>query len=255
MRAKRCFWAISAFVAIFGALVVSWLWQTSRIHFIDAIARGDVAGARIALRLGADVEASQYFGWDGAYRGRSALAIAAERGDNEMLRLLLDFGANVERFDGYDRPPIYYAALSHNVSTVQVLIDAGANPSALESNGTALHAAAAANDIEMIDFLLKHNVSIDIVDEYGNTPLHAAVRAGKPEAVQRLLRLGADKDKRNVSHEKAIDIVLGYLQQRQQDYDFFCKRKNNWSDEEYHKNLKPYVVIRDLLAVVTVERK
>jgi ankyrin repeat protein len=50
--------------------------------------------------------------------------------------------------------------------------------------------------------------AINAKDTLGNTALHYAARMGRPEAVQLLLDLGADKDTRNISAERPADIAM-----------------------------------------------
>ena len=55
-----------------------------------------------------------------------------------------------------------------------------------------LHAAAQDNDIPRLEALWEADHPLDALDETGRTPLHAAIQAQQPQAVQWLLKYKAD---------------------------------------------------------------
>jgi len=102
--------------------------------------------------------------------GVALLSIAAESGDAETTRGLLEMGALVERVDRVNRTPLMYAARSSNPETITILLEAGAD--------------------------------IQARDRLGNTPLSWASGFGKESGVQTLVDAGADAN--------TVDTVLGY---------------------------------------------
>ena len=69
-------------------LCLWYVWPTER-SFLLAVRKGDIASARFALQTGMDVETLQLWGMEVKSPGYSPLTMAAENGDEEMLRLLL----------------------------------------------------------------------------------------------------------------------------------------------------------------------
>lgn len=57
---------------------------------------------------------------------------------------------------------------------------------------TLLHAAAMGSHPATVEFLLKHNAEINVVNKYGETPLYLAVQSKRLENVVILLKAGAD---------------------------------------------------------------
>ena len=58
-----------------------------------------------------------------------------------------------------------------------------------DSNGrTALHLAAGKGHIQAMDFLLKAGADVNAEDEFGRTPMLQAIRCGQAEAVQTLIQ-------------------------------------------------------------------
>ncbi|MFO0467462.1 MAG: ankyrin repeat domain-containing protein [bacterium] len=106
-----------------------------------------------------------------------------------------------------------------NIEMVRMLLEHGADASAVDQNGmNGLHGLALHHSKEFpqpifeIGCLLKdRGLNIDAVDMYGNTPLWRAVfesSAGPPfDAVVGLLRLGADINKKNKKGNSPMDMA------------------------------------------------
>lgn len=93
-------------------------------------------------------------------------------------------------------PALSATALEGTVETAAWLVSLGAD---LHLGGVdrsrLLHNAAFGGNVEMIRYLVRNGLNVDAGrNEELETPLHHAVRAGKLEAVECLLELGADPD-------------------------------------------------------------
>jgi ankyrin repeat protein len=82
------------------------------------------------------------------------------------------------------------AAFKHNKAAVAAMIAKGAQVN--RKGWTALHFAAAAGDLEIMNMLLEHHAYIDAGSPSGLTPLMLAAREGMEDAVKLLLEQGAD---------------------------------------------------------------
>ena len=77
-----------------------------------------------------------------------------------------------------------------------------------KGRGTPLIYAAAANKVEVVEYLLKNGADINSTTPYQNeTALIWAVAAGHEKIVQLLLENGADKKITNREGENVIDIA------------------------------------------------
>ncbi len=86
-----------------------------------------------------------------------------------------------------------WAQLSYQIRD---LVNHGANPSALTDNGFqgrgAIHFAAEAGDVDLIEFLLNKKVHVEALSVGNYTPLMWAAQNGQQEAIAYLLKSGAD---------------------------------------------------------------
>ncbi|BBN00251.1 E3 ubiquitin-protein ligase KEG [Marchantia polymorpha subsp. ruderalis] len=92
---------------------------------------------------------------------------------------------------------------------VKILLAAGANPTAMDTQRgqTALHAAAIANDVEMVKIILEAGVDVDARDIHTTTPLHVALARGSKACVGLLLERGANCNVQDDEGDNAFHIA------------------------------------------------
>ncbi len=99
------------------------------------------------------------------------LHLAAELGNPEVVRQLIDLGAKIEATNDFLRTPIHYAASRGNLEALKVLHQAGANIQAVDARGsTPMHDAAAARHRNVYVYLSELNASDTTRDNAGYTP-------------------------------------------------------------------------------------
>ncbi|KAF3393739.1 putative ankyrin repeat protein [Penicillium rolfsii] len=132
------------------------------------------------------------------YRSLTPLHYAVENGNWEVLKLLLEYGANpnIEGNGFYNQTPLYDAVEKDNQEMVKLLLDKGADPNIMGKSffsRTALHYAVENGYLEMVKLLLNKGADPQIQDSYrGLTPLHCAAKKGHEEMVEMLLDAGAN---------------------------------------------------------------
>ena len=118
---------------------------------------------------------------------------AAESGDVELVRQLIDGGADLNKLGRFGAA-LHRALAKRHDDVVALLVVRGAdvnvaNPLA----GTPLHVAAATGNEAMVLLLLEHGASLTVArGSDGYTPLHVAAEAGRTRVVRLLLDRGAD---------------------------------------------------------------
>ena len=163
----------------------------------DAVQRGDVAQVEQALSRGADPNAD-----DGGKLGWRPLHVAIEAiGEDgaplDLLRVLLNGGAQVEVWDRRkEATPLLMAVFRAQPDSVRLLLAHGANPDVVGLEGdTPILWAMLQEDEEITEILLDHGIGASVNRAgtiEGTTPLGTAARYGRLDLVERILAAGAD---------------------------------------------------------------
>jgi len=138
---------------------------------------------------------------------RTALTAALHDSRRDIIRRLLNRGANVNLKDKEGSTPLHYAARQPDEELADLLLANGADPNALDASGkTPLHHAAR-EDSDIVRVLLKYGARADVTDKDGDTPVHEAALRGRVEIVELLLAHGADAGIRNNRGETPRDMA------------------------------------------------
>jgi ankyrin repeat protein len=106
------------------------------------------------------------------------LLLACLRADTKTVHnLIREYQDIILSLDSEDQSIITDAAWDHRAEAVRLMLDVGFQPDARRNNHsmTALHRAAIRGDREIVQLLLGRGASIDIVNEYGGTPLNSCI--------------------------------------------------------------------------------
>lgn len=165
-------------------------------HFFDAVRRNDAARVAQLLDSGTPVDLRDENGWDA-----TALMYAAYGASVDVLRLLLERGADVHAREGEDpemarrRTALHHAVLGGQPAAAALLLDAGADPNVLDSHGeTPLNRALECGNAGLVRLLLENGASVRLrprTRKY-RPPLCAAAEGSRPEMLRLLLGAGAE---------------------------------------------------------------
>ena len=134
------------------------------------------------------------------YAGITPLTIAAEKGNMEIIKMLVEDGkAVVNDASSYGVTPIISAAAAGNTEVVAYLVKHGADVTAKDDLGkTALIYASGTDNAKLISNLIAlDNTAVNLPDNAGNTPLIYAAQKGLNNNVKVLLSHGAMVNYRN----------------------------------------------------------
>ena len=133
------------------------------------------------------------------------LCVAAKNGHGNVVQLLLDNGADLNKRDNYGitplnragATPLHWAAEEGHKDVVKLLIVRGADPNqgVGEVEWTPLQKAAYHRHKGVAQILIDGGASTNIADKYGRTPLHWAAAFGQRDLVEILLDAGADPER------------------------------------------------------------
>ncbi|OPZ84242.1 MAG: Ankyrin repeats (3 copies) [bacterium ADurb.Bin429] len=129
------------------------------------------------------------------YRAASrALREAAATGRLDLVRELLQHGANPNQRDRLERTPLLLASEAGSLEVASALLAAGADVNRADQWGrTPLHEAAAEGQVELVRMLIDHGAALAVQEDVlCMTPLHFAALGGHTAIVDLLLAAGAD---------------------------------------------------------------
>lgn len=213
--------SLTTVLAVLAVLLVATATFSGEIH--RAIADGDVARVKDLLRQDPSLANVP----DEADRFSSLpLHLAAQGGDLEIVKVLLDAGVDVDCGDSDESTPLHVAAMNRHQDVVTLLLKHGADVNKRDRNGayalsfaasggdesivrqildagadlnyinrqgvTLLHSAGARGLTELFDLLIERGHDVNVATEAGRTPLHSAARRGQTDMVRRMLAAGAD---------------------------------------------------------------
>ena len=103
------------------------------------------------------------------------LTMAAEEGHEEVVLLLLDNGADINKPNNIGSTPLNQAATYRRIDVVQLLLLRGALPDKANNTGrTPLHSAVSSGNVSIVRLLLDSGATSDIQDDFGWTPMQMA---------------------------------------------------------------------------------
>lgn len=147
----------------------------------------------------------------GLAQKRGNLHEPAARGDLAAVKKVVEKKGNVDKRDIAGQTPLMYAAEGGSLEVVKYLVDQGADVNAMSGNkgrGTALIYATAANRVEIVKYLLEKGANVNLTTPYHKeTALVWAVAIGSKDLVKILVANGTDKTLKTKSGETALDLA------------------------------------------------
>jgi ankyrin repeat protein len=141
----------------------------------------------------------------GDRQGTTPLIEAVEKNRAALVELLLRRGARTETNGG---SALYQAALAGNLEILKLLLDKGANVNAQLGGGeTILHVMATNGRAAIVKLLLENHANIEARDRFGLTPLMVTAQNDQVEAARQLLDAGAQIEARDTHGETAMHLA------------------------------------------------
>uniref|UniRef100_A0A8C1EFA1 Retinoic acid induced 14 n=1 Tax=Cyprinus carpio carpio TaxID=630221 RepID=A0A8C1EFA1_CYPCA len=140
--------------------------------------------------------------------GKSALHVAATRGQAECLAVILAHGADVSLQDTSGFTALHLAAKNNHPECAKKLLQTKCVVDAPDSSGrTALHHAATSGDTVIVQLLCEHKCDVNLKDLDGFTPLLLSARHAHAEVCKSLLDWGANINARDKNGRTAVMLA------------------------------------------------
>jgi serine/threonine-protein phosphatase 6 regulatory ankyrin repeat subunit B len=128
-------------------------------------------------------------------RGASLLMTASGVGNTDIIRTIIDHGADINARDNDGDTALFYALTKQQTAAMELLITRGANVNTKgQSGNNLLHIAVVMNDYKSALLLLRAGAEVDLANDKGETPLMQAVAVGIDDLARLFIEYGADID-------------------------------------------------------------
>ena len=150
-------------------------------------------------------------------KGATALWCAASAGYFNLVKLLVESGAEVNHATASNSNPLRPACFDGRLDIVEYLVDHGADMDMPNKDKfTCLMTACYQRHTCIIEFLIKEGADLNCTDKWGSTTLHHAAEAGDIDIVELLLNNGAisklNDDKLSPLTAAAIQAEAGVVE-------------------------------------------
>ncbi|XP_078344794.1 uncharacterized protein LOC144630320 isoform X2 [Oculina patagonica] len=176
-----------------------------------AVKYGHKRIVKLLLEMGADIHATDL-------HKRTVLHTAANENEGiDIIKLILKCnGVDVNALDGFGNTPVKLAAEKGNSDAVRLLMENGADVTiADKGENITLHVAAKKGHVQVLEMLLNKLANTGIIGKQNkdrNTPLHLAVESQSQHCVAMLLNSGAAStmDVKNENGQTAAELAKDY---------------------------------------------
>ncbi len=178
-------------------------------NLVEAVGRGDQHIIKLMMDRGANPRGTDR-------SGNTAVLAAAAQGNLALARKFADLGSDIDSKGGNGFTPLGIAALHGDARMVEFLIKSGARLDTRNDNGgTALTNALDAGNNRIADMLLHAGADVDIPNRDGLTPLMLLLLADKPDAALLEAVLARKPDLRATDAEGRSALFIVILQHKQ----------------------------------------
>lgn len=169
-----------------------------KVHFVNFLL--NECGADVEKRGIYEVEE------DRSKHEVTPLWCAAVANKLEVVKTLVEHGAQINSPSDTDSTPVRSACYMTNVAVIKYLVSCGADIHKPNINGgTCL--INAVQDADLCKFLIDHGADVNAVDNSGSLALHYAIREGMVDTVKLLLRQNSDYKVKNSWGDDALDTA------------------------------------------------
>jgi len=161
----------------------------AKVSLHDAAEAGDIDVVKSLLEQGEDVNCLNT-------SNGTPLERAAYKGNVDVVRLLIERGAEVDSREKWGWTPLHVASRYGHPEVSRILLDHGANVNARQRNcWTPMHLSIynASEYLEIVKILLERGADIHAINDEGETPYQVSLQRGNREISDLLWKNGAGR--------------------------------------------------------------
>uniref|UniRef100_A0A8C2FC92 Euchromatic histone-lysine N-methyltransferase 2 n=1 Tax=Cyprinus carpio TaxID=7962 RepID=A0A8C2FC92_CYPCA len=176
--------------------------KTLRTPLLEAIVNNHVEVVKYLIQRGACVYHAEEDGSTGLHH-------AAKLGNLEVVLLLLSTGqVDINAQDSGGWTPIIWAAEHRHIDVIRALLNRGADVTLRDKEmNVCLHWASFSGCAEIAELVLNAGCPLTSINQHGDTPLHIAAREGYIDCVTLFLSRGADIDIMNKEGDTPLSLA------------------------------------------------
>uniref|UniRef100_A0A8C2FC56 Euchromatic histone-lysine N-methyltransferase 2 n=1 Tax=Cyprinus carpio TaxID=7962 RepID=A0A8C2FC56_CYPCA len=176
--------------------------KTLRTPLLEAIVNNHVEVVKYLIQRGACV-------YHAVKDGSTGLHHAAKLGNLEVVLLLLSTGqVDINAQDSGGWTPIIWAAEHRHIDVIRALLNRGADVTLRDKEmNVCLHWASFSGCAEIAELVLNAGCPLTSINQHGDTPLHIAAREGYIDCVTLFLSRGADIDIMNKEGDTPLSLA------------------------------------------------
>ena len=176
------------------------------LELVEGVENNDVVAVNRVLQC--DNVGRKNFNVNGSLYD-SLLHVAARNNNYEICKMLLKFGADVNKLNLDDQSPLNVAETNTNYSICKLLVKRRKRKEKRILYNKALHIFARKNDLTTCKKLI-NSVNVNETDEKERTPLHVAVIFANDKVCELLLEYGADVNTKDSYNDSPIQLAFYY---------------------------------------------
>jgi len=151
--------------------------------FFDYVYNGDIKKTHELLKNGINPNFN--------YNGRMPLVVACRRENIDMLKLLIDKGADPNMSDDIGITALNISSSHGYIESVKYLLEVGANPNISDDCGySPLINSSLNNNDDIIEILINAGADINSINNRHETALMTAIMYNRLEIVKKLIKYG-----------------------------------------------------------------
>ena len=175
-------------------------------ELMNAISKGDMKALEKLIKDDTDLNKQ--------YDKITPLGLAAARNDKEMVKFLVEKGADINLEDGYGYTPLIIAMKYRNIDLAKNIVDLKPDLNAICSATGDTPLTYLAREVwfgtDLCYYMIKNGADVNKKNDNGDTPLIVAVQnvVGSYGMLGVLINMGADYNIKNKEGKTAMDIVI-----------------------------------------------